>query len=225
MDLQLKELTTLYKEFNADSKWLQTTSITQVKTSGRSMLHFEAVLPLDGSNKGYFVRIKDEDGKVVKNTYKEHTATSNPVKGSIESNDLDFRTQIYTLEFGPHFANTNVNSVGATATIIQGRARKFESSAVFYDMNLPKSVSFEYNVPPSIFDNNTSVKIYLVKGKDIKEEKYAIEGKKFNVSKSSYTGNGELQFNDALEHGEVYTLCMGIYSTVRQIAGNTFIWE
>ncbi|WP_299163123.1 hypothetical protein [uncultured Tenacibaculum sp.] len=225
MDLQLKELSTLYKEFNADHKWIQTTSITQVKTSGRSMLHFQAELPLDGSNKGYFVRIKDEHGNIVKDTYHQRAATSNPVTGTIESNDLDFRSQIYTLEFGPHFTATNVNSVGATATIIQGRPRKFESSAVYYNMNLPKAVLFEYNVPPSIFDNNTDVKIYLVEGKDIKEERYAIENKVFKLSKSSYIGDGEISFQNALDHGKTYTLCMGIFSGVRQVAGNTFIWE
>jgi hypothetical protein len=225
MSLKLKELSKLYTEYNADDKWIQTTSIKQVKTVSRSKLAYEAELPLDGSNKGYFVRIKDGNGKTVENTYHQGTATSNPVKGIIESDELNFRSQIYTLEFGPHFSNTDVNSVGATVKMIQGRPRKFESSGVFYSMNLPSSVLFSYNVPPSIFDSNTRITIYLVEGKDIKSESFAVEKKIFSVSKSSYIGDGEINFNKALKNGKAYTLCMGIYSTVRQIAGNTFIWE
>ncbi len=225
MSTELKRSLALYVENDADHKWLQTTSILQAKRSGRSMLHYQAELPLDGSNKGYFVRIKDGNGKVVNGTYAEKTATSNPVSGTIQSDDLDLKGQNYTFEFGPHFTASRVNSVAATVNLIQGKPRKFESSVVTVEDNQPKSVSFDYAVPPSIFDDNTNVKVYLVEGSSIKEEKYAIESKTFNVSRSSYIGNGEINFNNALKHGGTYTLCMGIYSTVRQIASNTFIWE
>lgn len=225
MSLQLKESLKLYTESNADHKWIQTTSITKASTSGRSMLHFVAELPLDGSNKGYFVRIKDSNGDVVPNTYHEGAATSNPVKGTITSDYLDFRSQIYTVEFGPHFLDSKVNAVGATVKMIQGRPRKFESSAVYHDGNQQKTVDFSYNVPPSIFDSNTKVKIYLVEGDTIQQESKAIERKTFNVSQSSYIGDGKINFDKPLKTNGTYTLCMGIYSTVRQIAGYTFKWE
>ncbi|MBC8756475.1 hypothetical protein H2O64_17510 [Kordia sp. YSTF-M3] len=225
MGLSLKESLELHMEMGANSNWVQTTSIQEAVTLGRSILNYKGVLPLNGTNKGYFVRIIDGEGKTVEGTYKSYNVKSSPVEGQIKSNYLDFYSNNYTLEFGPHYLDSNVLSVAATATIIQGQAKRFQSSRIFKISNRTNSVSYDFSVPPSIFDNKTNVKIYLVAGTEIKGESAAVQGKVVSVSRESYTGFGDLTFDKPLNHNEKYTLCMGIYSSVRQIASNTFIWE
>lgn len=209
-----------------NSLWSEETAIRKVMPIGTSKLKFEAELPATGSNRGYFVRMIDlATNKEVAGTYKEFTTTKSHIEDFISSNHLNFESNDYRLEFGPHYQATNVNAVGATVDIVQGQPSNFQSSSITGLADTREYVSYRYRLCKEIFDTNTTVEIYLVKGQGLKGRSSAI-GNKINTLKKGdpYRGTGTLEYSlGVLEEGVTYTVCVGIFSSVRQIAGYSFI--
>jgi hypothetical protein len=206
------------------SAWRERTMITDVVPLGSSSLEFSASIPATGSNRGYFVRIIDENDKEVPGTYQQHVSSSPNVEGRISSQDLSLFTEDYRLEFGPHYTATNVNAVGATVSLDQGQPSNFQGSSLTGLSDGRDFVVFRYATVKEIFDTQTDVQIYLVEGQGLQPQSAAVEGKVFTLKKGDpYTGVDNLKFGRNLAEGKTYTLCMGIFSGVRQIAGYSFI--
>ncbi|GEM_PF-3844030 len=223
--MNLQGLLDLHVQNSAGVSWIQMTSIKKASTIGRSLLEYEAELPTGNAvtNKGYFVRIKTMDGHVVDGTYSTGDGAG-AIKGSIKSPQLDFRKENYFFEFGPHYQIENTNAVAASVLLVQGRPRNFQASSIFYTGNHGKTMTFDYEFPRTV-SKVSDVRVYLVEGKEILPESKAISDILKITKTDGHTGSKNLDLKSELEEGKSYTVCMGIFSNLRQIASNTFIAE
>lgn len=142
-----------------------------------------------------------------------------------ENSKYDFESEQFTLGFGPFFIDQGINVAAVAATIETSDYTTYDPQPSICTRQGRAQSTFlraRYELPKDLFEYGANVTIYIVKGKTLKGQRSAIT-KVHRIDKSDYKGSVKIEYpKGTLEAGEDYTVCMGIYSTVRQIAGFRF---
>ncbi|MEM7036147.1 MAG: hypothetical protein AAF570_04135 [Bacteroidota bacterium] len=137
----------------------------------------------------------------------------------------DFESEEYQLGYGPFHSAFGTNVVAVAATIDTSDFTTFDPQPSICARQGRAQSTFlraRYELPKGLFDFGADVTIYIVEGKILKGQGSAIT-KVFKIDKDSYKGSIKIEYpNGTLEAGKDYTVCMGIFSSVRQIAGFGF---
>ncbi|PJJ07857.1 hypothetical protein CLU83_1065 [Flavobacterium sp. 1] len=214
------------------SSFISNPTLVQRTSIGNVMPMLDRVIfsierPDSGTNQGGIAYIKEiTTGKLIKMI--SIPGMNTPVTGlSIQSDELNFETKSYVLEYGPDHIDKGVKSIAATVDIIQATPMNYQPSTCNAFNNSDTHIQSRYHLPKEILQDGNVVMIYAVEGDKLLSSDKAIANKIFTLSKVSPNHGTALLENypeGTFKRGKTYSVCLNVYSWARQIAGYQFVY-
>jgi hypothetical protein len=209
--------------FRANSDWTWKTAIRDVIPFLDTVI-FTIDRPDSGTATGGVAYIKDDNGNLI--TSVKIPGKNTPAKGEIQDDRLDFEDNSYLLEYGPDQVDQHVKAVAATVDIVQAIPGRYQPSTCTGLNNSSSHILSRYHIPQQILEEGNKVEMYAVEGDQLLDDHHAINGVIHTLSADDpYQGTVLLQYKEGtFKRGQTYTVCLNVYSWVRQIAGYKFIF-